>query len=100
MGQRRLQTVLADFARSLQDCRQLAADAYTWAAPGARGAHPYLSQRRRDSLVEMAFLRAFLAWEVFVEESFVLYLAGRSLLAVEHPFATRFLPTIRSQWNG
>jgi hypothetical protein len=29
-------------------------------------------------MTEMAFLRAFLAWEVFVEESFILYLLGQS----------------------
>lgn len=28
-------------------------------------------------MTEMAFLRAFLAWESFVEESFILYLAGQ-----------------------
>lgn len=28
-------------------------------------------------MTEMAFLSAFLAWEVFVEESFILYLAGQ-----------------------
>lgn len=28
-------------------------------------------------MTEMAFLRAFLAWEVFMEESFILYLNGQ-----------------------
>jgi hypothetical protein len=100
VGQRRLQTVLADFARSVQDCRQLAVDAHSWAAPGAHGARPYLSLRRRDSLVEMAFLRAFLAWEVFVEESFVLYLAGQKPPRGRAPFRHAFPPNhkIATEW--
>jgi hypothetical protein len=74
VAQRQLRTVLAEFLRSLQDCRRLSLDAYRWSTPGAQ---PHISRNRRDNMTEMAFLRAFLAWEVFVEESFVLYLAGQ-----------------------
>jgi hypothetical protein len=77
MAQRRLPTVLADFSRSLQECRQLADDAYLWASPGAGGSRPFISEKRRDHLTETAFLHAFLAWEGFVEESFILYLSGQ-----------------------
>ncbi len=77
MAQRKLRTVLADFSRSFQECRRLAADAYLWSLPGAHGARPYISERRRDSLIELAFLRAFLAWETFLEQSFILYLTGQ-----------------------
>ena len=31
-----------------------------------------------DSIYELAFLRSYLAWETFLEESFVLYLLGRN----------------------
>lgn len=75
MAQRKLRTVLNEFLHSLQECRLLAADAYRWSLPGA---HPHISRNRCDHIIEMAFMRAFLAWEVFIEESFILYLAGQS----------------------
>ena len=77
MAQRKLRTVLAEFLRSLQECRRLSADAYRWSSPGAHRTRPYISRKRRDDMTEMAFLRAFLAWEIFVEESFILYLSGQ-----------------------
>ena len=78
MAQRKLRTVLADFSRSLHECRCLAADAHDWSLPGSHGMRPYISGKRRDSLTELAFLRAFLAWEMFLEQSFILYLLGQS----------------------
>jgi len=90
VAQRKLRTVLADFLQSLQDCRRLADDAYLWSAPGAHGTRPYISLRRRDSIVEMAFLRTFLAWEVFVEESFILYLCGQKPPRGRAPFRHAF----------
>jgi hypothetical protein len=74
---RQLQSVLNELLRSLSESRKLAADAYAWAVPGAHGARPHISPKRRDYITEMAFLSAFQAWEVFIEESFVLYLWGR-----------------------
>lgn len=76
MARRKLGAVLHDFSRSVEGCRQLAADAWAWSAPGAKGSRPAISPHRRDSMVELAFLRAFLAWETFLEESFILYLSG------------------------
>lgn len=97
MAQRQLRTVLTDFLRSIQDCRQLAADAYTWSLPGGQ---PRITRNRRDQLVEMAFLRVFLAWEVFVEESFVLYLAGQSPPRGKAPPRFAFPPNSRiaAEW--
>lgn len=77
MAQRRLHTVSAEFLRSLRECKQLSADAYRLSLPGSPGARPMISQKRRDQMTEMAFLRAFLAWETFIEESFILYLYGQ-----------------------
>lgn len=77
MGQRRLRTVLANFLQNLKESRHLAADAYSWSLPGARGRRPHISSKRRESMVELAFLRAFLGWEMFLEESFILYLSGQ-----------------------
>lgn len=78
MAQRKVSTVLAQFLRGIRECERIATDAYDWSLPIAGAAtRPYISRRRRDSMTEMAFLRAFLAWEAFVEESFVLYLIGQ-----------------------
>jgi hypothetical protein len=35
-----------------------------------------ISPQRRDTLTEVAFLRAFTGWEIFLEETFLLYLLG------------------------
>lgn len=78
MGQRRLRTVLADLLQSLQECKQLAADAYVWSSLGTPGTHPFILQKRRAYITERAFLHAFSAWESFVEESFILYLVGQA----------------------
>ena len=79
MAQRRLKTVLTEFLNNLGDCRQLSAEAHHLAPPGLRGRQNVLTvQKWRDRMTEMAFLRAFLAWESFLEETFVLYLSGQS----------------------
>lgn len=77
MARRSLNTVRKGFLQNLKDSRQLAIDAYRWsiASHGARS--PLISRQRRDSLTELAFFRAFLAWEAFLEESFILYLVGQ-----------------------
>lgn len=74
MPQRRLHNVLGDCQRTVRDCRLFAADACRWSQAGAR---PHISKKRRDSITELAFLRAYLALETFLEESFVLYLLGQ-----------------------
>lgn len=59
----------------MQECRRLAEDARKWSLPGG----PYrISSRRRDAIVELAYLRGFLAWETFLEEAFILYLLGKT----------------------
>jgi hypothetical protein len=74
---RRLTTVLMEFSRHLREARRLAADAYNWSYPAATGSRPRISIGRRDSITELAFLRAFSAWEAFLEEVFILYLLGQ-----------------------
>lgn len=74
MPQRRLQNVLTDCTKTLRDCRDFAADAYRWSLPGSK---PRISSKRCDSITEVAFLRAYLALEAFLEESFILYLIGQ-----------------------
>jgi len=77
MPQYRLASVLNGFLRTLQESRQLAADAQLWSLPVAPGRRSYITAKRRNYITEMAFLSAFQAWEIFVEESFILYLWGQ-----------------------
>lgn len=92
MARRSLQAVLDDFVRNLRDARGLAADAYLWSSTTGTGTHPRISQRRRDAITELAFLRAFLAWETFLEECFVLYLSGQKAPRGRPPARYAFPP--------
>lgn len=92
MAQRTLEHVSEAFRRTLGDCRSFAADASRWALPGG----PLrISRRRRDSIVELVFLRAFLAWETFLEDSFVLYLVGRTAPRGRAPYRYTLPPTMK-----
>ncbi len=72
----RLRTALTAFSRSIKDARELANDAHKWSLPPTPGARTQITPQRRDTLTEMAFLRAFTSWEVFLEQTFLLYLLG------------------------
>lgn len=62
-----------DCRKTLHECRHFAADAHVWSLPGT---HPHISKQQRNWIAELAFLRAFLALESFLEESFILYSLG------------------------
>ena len=96
MAQRKLRTVLYNFLQNLQECRHLAADAYSWSLPGTHGRQPYITRKRRDSMTELAFLRAFVGWEVFLEESFILYLLGQKPPRGRPPNRYTFPPDLRA----
>lgn len=91
----RLGTVLRTFLRSLQDCERLAAEAYLGTLPGTVK-RPPISRRRRDLIVELAFLSAFLAWETFLEESFLLYVLGQKPPRGRAPQRYAFPPSQRA----
>ena len=76
MSAPRLNTSLTVFSRSLKEARELVDDAHTWSIPLQPGGRPQISTQRRDTLTEVAFLRAFTSWEVFLEGTFLLYLLG------------------------
>jgi hypothetical protein len=76
MAARRLGTALNTFARTLNEAKNLADDARQWAIPPVPGARAQITTQRRDLLIEIAFLRAFTGWEIFLEETFLLYLLG------------------------
>ncbi len=71
----------------------MAADAQLWATPPPGITTPLISTKRRDALIELAFLRAFLAWEAFLEESFILYLMGQRAPRGRAPQRFAFPPT-------
>ena len=93
MARRRLNAVLKTFLRSLTNSKQLADDAHRWSAPGPPHGRPVISLQRRDSMTELALLKAFLAWESFLEESFVLYLVGQKPPRGRPPHRYAFPPT-------
>jgi hypothetical protein len=96
VAHRKVATVLSELGRNLGESRSLAAEAHLWAtAPHAPGI-PVISVKRKDSMTELAFLRAFLAWEGFLEETFVLYLMGARAPRGRAPHRFAFPPTHRA----
>jgi hypothetical protein len=79
MAASRLVSALVSFARCLGDSRDLADDANKWSVPLHPGRRAQITIARRDILTEVAFLRAFTGWEVFLEETFLLYLLGHKI---------------------
>lgn len=57
--------------------QRLAAAAHQWTSSVHGPKKPRFSAKHRDMLVELAFLKAFLAWESFIEETFILYMLGK-----------------------
>lgn len=90
MAQRRLKHVLGDCQRTLHECRRFAADAHAWSLPGSQ---LRISRKQRDWITELAFLRAFLALEAFLEESFILYSLGQRAPRGRAPHRYTFPPT-------
>jgi len=79
MAAPRLVSALVSFSRTLDDARDLAEDANRWSVPPQRGRRAQITVARRDLFAETAFLRAFTAWEVFLEDTFLLYLLGHKI---------------------
>ena len=79
MAHRKLSTVLATLTKRLNQTERLVAAADKWnrAAPAFPKGVPKFTEHHKDMVTEMAFFRAFLAWEAFLEESFVLYVWGK-----------------------
>jgi hypothetical protein len=87
---RQLQHVLSDCKKAFTECRLLATDAHRWTVPGGG---PHISRKQRDWIIELAFLRAFLAMESFLEESFLLYSVGQKPRKGRAPVRYTFPPT-------
>jgi hypothetical protein len=90
---RKLHHVLTDCRRTVSDCRNLAADAHAWSLPGSR---PHISKKHRDWMIEVAYLRSFLALEAFLEESFILFSLGHRPPRGRAPHRFTFPPNRRA----
>jgi hypothetical protein len=89
--------VFRDFTSNLQQSRRLVFAARQWTALPIGSIRPRFTILHRNLLIEMAFLRCFLAWERFLEESFILYLLGKKPLRRRHPPRCRVSP---SSWSN
>ncbi|HKW00726.1 MAG TPA: hypothetical protein VJN96_12935 [Vicinamibacterales bacterium] len=101
MERRQLSAVERELTATLRECKRLAGDAVAWSvvpppAPGAAAARPLINAKRRDSMIELAFLRAFLAWETFLEDAFVLYMLGKKPVSGRRPY--RFVLPPSREW--
>jgi hypothetical protein len=78
MAHFKLRTTLVALTKNLDQMEQLAAAAQQWASMPTPRSMPKFTTFHSEIVTEMAFLRSFLAWESFLEESFVLYLWGKN----------------------
>ncbi|MDX6531686.1 MAG: hypothetical protein QOH41_3976 [Blastocatellia bacterium] len=79
-----LETVLLALMRRLNESERLSAYGDRWVSyPFTRP--PKFTVKHRDHLAEIAFLKSFIAWEMFLEESFVLYLLGKKAPMAARP---------------
>jgi hypothetical protein len=92
---RKLHVVLSEFDSRMRESRRLARYANKWSMRTGGGRGPFISPSKRDSIIEWAFLRAFLAWEVFLEKSFVVYLCGEAPSRGRAPKRYYFPPNYR-----
>ncbi len=77
MAHHKLGTTLTSLIKQLGQMEQFAAAAQQWVSiPTPKGV-PKFTVPHMEMVTEMAFLRAFSAWEAFLEESFILYLWGK-----------------------
>lgn len=78
MAHYKLSAALTDLVRSLNRTERLAANALRWSLATFPRSVPRFSGHHKELVIELAFLRAFKAWEAFLEESFILYMLGKS----------------------
>ena len=78
MAHSSLRAVQSSFIAALRRSHSLSSSAHAWAAgPAPGGARP-IPAHHEDVITESAFLRAFAAWESFLEEAFILYSLGKT----------------------
>jgi len=100
MAAPKLISALVAFSRILHEARSLADDAQKWSLPKKPGARPQITRHRRDTFIGVAFLQAFAGWEIFLEETFLLYLIGHKAPKATRPLRCGFpsTRTAASEW--
>lgn len=100
MASTNLRSVRAALLRNIRESRRVVSDARTWSVASVGSTRPLISVARRDAMTELAFLRAFLAWESFLEQSFMLYILGRKSPGAAPPRRYAFPPSLAhaNQW--
>jgi hypothetical protein len=69
--------VLLTLDGTFSDMEKLAAASQLWVSVTFPRGVPKFSLKHRETVTGLAFLRAFVAWETFLEEAFTLYLLGK-----------------------
>lgn len=77
MPHRKLKGVISAFAKRLNDISQLVLAAEGWQKASVPSGTIRFAIHHKELVSELAFLHLYLAWESFLEESFILYLIGR-----------------------
>ncbi len=77
MAHIQLGLVLHDLTQDINQANRLVDASIRWHNRGSINGLPQFTLNYVDLVVEMAYLKSFLAWEEFLQESFVLYLLGK-----------------------
>jgi hypothetical protein len=78
MAHYKLETTLTALTKSLDGMERFVNAARQWVYVAIPKGVPRFTVSHMEMVTEMAFLRCFLAWEAFLEESFILYLQGKN----------------------
>jgi hypothetical protein len=92
-----LRTVLLDLDKSLRDTERLAGAAQQWVSVSFPQGIPRFSPHYRDTVTKLCFFQAFLSWEVFLEETFTLYLLGKRAPTGPRPHRLGVRPATRKE---
>jgi len=76
MAQAQLRTVLVRLESTLTAMERLAAASQKWVGVSFPPGVPKFSVHYKETVTALAFLRGFIALEIFLEQSFILYLLG------------------------
>jgi hypothetical protein len=99
MAHYKLETTLLDLRKSIDGMEHLANAARQWVSVTMPRGVPGFTVAYIEIITEMAFLRCFGAWEAFLEESFLLYLQGKSAPSGKMPksYVLRATRTVAEQ---
>jgi len=92
MARTRLDLVLRDLSASLSDALALVIATSQWRNFSTGPGIPPFKQKHYSTIVGLSYLQGFLAWEQFIEESFILYLLGKKSPSGFRPFRYAFPP--------